>query len=184
MTCRPGNETVLSKEKTDQSPSRRYRQKRALSDARRRRGVLRSGYALPSSPRRRRTVILIVALQAAANRGKKGVPGKAAEAPSAKANQMKARCDGVEDVKAKLARSPKQGPPTATPSGDQTSPLPSTWRPRAGSKQALLISLLMSGEGASLAKIVAATNWLPHSPGGTDRIAQARLCDRAPTRLR
>jgi hypothetical protein len=101
--------------------------------------------------------------KAAANRGKKGVPGKAAEAPRAKANQMKARCDGVQDVKAKLARSPKQGPPTATPSGDQTSPLPSTWRPRAGSKQALLISLLMSGEGASLAKIVAATNWLPHT---------------------
>ena len=61
MTCRPGNETVLSKEKVDQSPSRRYRQNRALSDTAPPPGFLRSGYALPSSPRRRRRVILIVA---------------------------------------------------------------------------------------------------------------------------
>jgi hypothetical protein len=61
VTCRPGNETVLSKEKADQSPSRRYRQNRALSDTAPPPEFLRSGYALPSSPRRRRSVILIVA---------------------------------------------------------------------------------------------------------------------------
>ncbi len=32
-----------------------------------------------------------------------------------------------------------------------------------GSKQALLISLLMSTEGASLDELVAATGWLPHT---------------------
>ena len=48
-------------------------------------------------------------------------------------------------------------------SKDQASPSPLAWCPRAGSKQALLISLLMAAEGASLDTIVAATGWLPHT---------------------
>jgi hypothetical protein len=71
VTCRPGNETVLSKEKADQSPSRRYRQNRTLSDARRRRIPqvgLRPSFVTPAAalchPDCRWPVILIVALQA------------------------------------------------------------------------------------------------------------------------
>ncbi len=101
--------------------------------------------------------------KAAAKRGRRAVSGRAGEAPGAKANQMKVRGEGVQDVKAKLAPSRKKRTVSATASEGQASPSPLSWRPRAGSKQALLISLLMSAEGASLDKIVAATGWLPHS---------------------
>jgi IS5 family transposase len=100
---------------------------------------------------------------AAAKRGVRGVSKKVAEAPGAKANQKKVRREGVQDVKKKLAPSWKKRTVSATSSEGQASPSPLSWRPRAGSKQALLISLLMSAEGASLDKIVAATGWLPHS---------------------
>jgi hypothetical protein len=100
--------------------------------------------------------------KATASRGRRGVSWKAVEAPGAKANQIKVR-EEVQDVKTKLAPSHKKGPDRAAPSEGQASPSPMSWRPRVGSKQALLISLLMSAEGASLDKIVAATGWLPHS---------------------
>ena len=35
--------------------------------------------------------------------------------------------------------------------------------PRSGSKQALIISLLQRGGGATLGDLVAATDWLPHT---------------------
>jgi hypothetical protein len=101
--------------------------------------------------------------KATASRGRRGVSWKAVETPGAKANQMKVCREEVQDVKTTLAPSYKKGPDRAAPSGGQASPSPMSWRPRVGSKQALLISLLMSAEGASLDKIVAATGWLPHS---------------------
>jgi hypothetical protein len=69
----------------------------------------------------------------------------------------------LQDVKTKLAPSRTKRSDREAPSEGQASSSPSSWRPRAGSKQALLISLLMSAEGASLDKIVAATGWLPYT---------------------
>jgi Protein of unknown function (DUF3489) len=101
--------------------------------------------------------------KATANRGRRGAAGKAAEAPGAKANQRKVRREGMQDVKTKLAASRKKGLAREAPSKSQASPSPLSWCPRAGSKQALLISLLMAAEGAPLDKIVVATGWLPHT---------------------
>jgi len=100
---------------------------------------------------------------ATANRGRRGVSGKAAEAPGAKANQRKVRREGLQHVKAKLAPSCEHGPTKEAPSKSRTSHSPLSWCPRAGSKQALLISMLMTAEGASLDTIVVATGWLPHT---------------------
>ncbi len=54
-----------------------------------------------------------------------------------------------------------------------------------GPKQALLVSLRMATEGASIDTIVAATGWLPHTVRAAlaDEIAQVRLWDRAPARV-
>ena len=38
--------------------------------------------------------------------------------------------------------------------------------PRAGTKQAMLIAMLQAAEGATMAEIVAATGWLPHTARG------------------
>ena len=45
-------------------------------------------------------------------------------------------------------------------------PTPKPPTPRAGTKQALLIALLQTSEGATIAEIVAATNWQPHTARG------------------
>ena len=102
--------------------------------------------------------------KATANRSKKGC-GKSCGSTWCQANQRKVRREGMQVVKTKLAHSCKerQGPDRKAASKDQASPSPLSWRPRAGSKQALLISLLMATEGASLDTIVAATGWLPHT---------------------
>ena len=45
-------------------------------------------------------------------------------------------------------------------------PTPKPPTPRGGTKQALLIALLQTSEGATLAEIVAATYWQPHTARG------------------
>ena len=45
-------------------------------------------------------------------------------------------------------------------------PTPKPPTPRAGTKQALLIALLQTSEGATIAEIVAAINWQPHTARG------------------
>jgi hypothetical protein len=101
--------------------------------------------------------------KATANRTKRGVSGKTAEAPRAKANQRKVCRAGAQDVETKLAPSGQKGPDKEAPSEGQACFSPVSWRPRAGSKQALLVSLLMASEGASLDTIIGATGWLPHT---------------------
>lgn len=98
-----------------------------------------------------------------AGRSTKGVSAEVADEPGAKANRTTARQERAQDVKTKLASSRKKKLPSAIPSERQASHSPLPWRPRAGSKQALLVSMLMSADGASLDKIVAATDWLPHT---------------------
>ena len=95
----------------------------------------------------------------------KQVLGKPSEAPNATANQRKVHREGLQDVKRKLAPSWKerQGRDSKAASEDQASPSPLAWCPRVGSKQALLISLLISTEGVSLDELVDATGWLPHT---------------------
>ncbi|HEY8006517.1 MAG TPA: DUF3489 domain-containing protein [Methylocella sp.] len=95
----------------------------------------------------------------------KQVLGKFSEAPGAPANQRTVHRERRQDVKKKIAPSCKerQGRDSKAATKDQASPPPLAWRPRAGSKQALLISMLMASEGASLDALVAATRWLPHT---------------------
>ena len=45
-------------------------------------------------------------------------------------------------------------------------PAPKPPTPRAGTKQAMLISLLQAPKGATMDEIVAATGWLPHTARG------------------
>ena len=46
-------------------------------------------------------------------------------------------------------------------------PLPKVTTPRSGTKQAMLIALLQTPEGATMDEIVAATGWLAHTARGT-----------------
>ena len=52
---------------------------------------------------------------------------------------------------------------TETPQPDPAQPKPKT---RAGTKQALLIEMLEAPDGATIAEIATATNWLPHTIRG------------------
>jgi uncharacterized protein DUF3489 len=45
-------------------------------------------------------------------------------------------------------------------------PDPAKPKPRAGTKQALLIEMLKASDGATIAEITKATNWLPHTVRG------------------
>ena len=103
--------------------------------------------------------------KATANRARRRVLGKPAEAPGAPANQRTVHRERRQDAKKKIAPSCKerQGRDSKAATKDQASPSPLAWCPRAGSKQALLISLLMASEGVSLDALVAATGWLPHT---------------------
>ena len=46
-------------------------------------------------------------------------------------------------------------------------PVPKVPAPRSGTKQAMLIALLQTPEGATMDEIVAATGWLAHTARGT-----------------
>ena len=59
---------------------------------------------------------------------------------------------------AKVVDHPVDGPMSEA----SEKPLPAAG-PRAGSKQALVVAMLSSGEGASLDALVDATGWLPHT---------------------
>jgi hypothetical protein len=74
-----------------------------------------------------------------------GAPDAAAEAEPAPAAP-----EGVE--------APDAAPAPATAPGER--------KARAGTKQALLIEMLERPEGASIAEIVTATDWLPHTARG------------------
>ena len=52
---------------------------------------------------------------------------------------------------------------TETPQTDPAQPKPKT---RAGTKQAMLIEMLEAPDGATIAEITKATNWLPHTVRG------------------
>jgi len=50
---------------------------------------------------------------------------------------------------------------TPQPDPEQTKP-----KPRKGTKQAMLIEMLQAPDGATIAEIATATNWLPHTVRG------------------
>ncbi|MDP2737442.1 MAG: DUF3489 domain-containing protein [Pseudorhodobacter sp.] len=49
----------------------------------------------------------------------------------------------------------------------EVAPAPKQTAQRAGTKQAMLIDLLQRPEGATIAEVVAATNWQPHTARGS-----------------
>ncbi|MGO4386754.1 DUF3489 domain-containing protein [Microvirga sp. 2YAF29] len=58
----------------------------------------------------------------------------------------------------------EDSPVVITPAAEQTSPQQaSDTAPRAGSKKALVLSLLQREEGATLDDLITATGWLPHT---------------------
>ena len=64
------------------------------------------------------------------------------------------------------AQRPRKGNPAQPAASAPTSKAATSQRPappRPGSKQALLLSLLSRQQGASLAEMMEATGWLPHS---------------------
>ena len=57
---------------------------------------------------------------------------------------------------------------------------PTACLPRSGSKQALIVAMLTKDKGATLAALVEATGWLPHTNSSRDDgTSQAGFCDRA-----
>ena len=79
---------------------------------------------------------------------------------------------GIEPIVAATMtnlRKAKPEPASAPEEPPETSPDADTPKPvsiRAGTKQAQIIALLQRPEGASIAEIVEATGWLPHSARG------------------
>jgi len=55
---------------------------------------------------------------------------------------------------------------TADDTATRSAPAPKARTPRAGTKQAMLIEMLRAEGGATIAEIVAATGWLPHTARG------------------
>ena len=55
---------------------------------------------------------------------------------------------------------------TATDTAPENAPAPRARTPREGTKQAQLIAMLRTSEGATIAEIVAATGWQPHTVRG------------------
>ena len=68
------------------------------------------------------------------------------------------------------AKGSRKGPAEPAAVGDNPPAAPATGRARE-TKQALVLGLLQRKQGASLAELVAATSWLPH----TTRAALTRL---------
>ena len=67
-------------------------------------------------------------------------------------------------------------PSSATTTAENPPPAGS---PRAGSKLALIVAMLTKVKGATLAALVEATGWLPHTTrAGDDGTSQAGFCDR------
>src|SRR5690606_27822601 len=57
-------------------------------------------------------------------------------------------------------------PDPATKAGTDVAPAPKVRKPREGTKQAQLIAMLRTPEGATIDEIVAATGWQPHTVRG------------------
>ena len=57
-------------------------------------------------------------------------------------------------------------PDAATEAPTETAPAPTARKPREGTKQAQLIAMLRTPEGATIDEIVAATGWQPHTVRG------------------
>jgi len=73
------------------------------------------------------------------------------------AQAKKAKVPAPKSKLAKTARkAAKKTPPTVSTGGQH----------RSGTKQAMLIALLSRNEGATIADLVAATEWLPHTIRG------------------
>ena len=71
-----------------------------------------------------------------------------------------AQAKKTKTVKAKPAKTPRKAV-KKTPA-----PITTGTQPRSGTKQALLIEMLSRETGASIADLVAATSWLPHTIRG------------------
>ncbi|WP_347269106.1 DUF3489 domain-containing protein [Paracoccus sp. (in: a-proteobacteria)] len=70
---------------------------------------------------------------------------------------------GADDAPVETPAKRRGGRKKAAPTGADVAPAPKT---RAGTKQAQLIAMLRRPEGATIAQIVEATNWLPHTARG------------------
>jgi hypothetical protein len=70
---------------------------------------------------------------------------------------------GAEETPVEATPKRRGRPRKATPTGADVAPAPKT---RGGTKQAQLIAMLRRKEGATIAQIVAATGWQPHTVRG------------------
>jgi hypothetical protein len=103
------------------------------------------------------------AAKISAKRTGKPVSGEATTATSAKVSGAVPTAGREETQETELAPSSKTRTAAAAASEDQHPRSPSPVLPRAGSKQALLVNMLMSEEGTTLDALIAATGWLPHT---------------------
>lgn len=79
------------------------------------------------------------------------------------ARKPTARRSNVQTTAAKAVPMPVEAPTSETPATAlHQEPAPDV-RPKPGSKLGLVLSLLEAPEGASLAQLVEATGWLPHT---------------------
>ena len=72
--------------------------------------------------------------------------------------------DGRDTAPGGAADAPKND--AATEAAADTAPAPKARKPREGTKQAQLIAMLRTPEGATIDEIVAATGWQPHTVRG------------------
>lgn len=73
---------------------------------------------------------------------------------------------GIEPVAASAVASVRKAKPHADAEAAPTTDAPKPVAIRAGTKQAQIIALLQRPEGASIAEIVEATSWQPHTARG------------------
>lgn len=73
---------------------------------------------------------------------------------------------GIEPVAASAVASVRKAKPHAHAGAAPTTDAPKPVAIRAGTKQAQIIALLQRSEGASIAEIVEATSWQPHTARG------------------
>lgn len=72
--------------------------------------------------------------------------------------------DGGDTAPEGATEAPTTGP--ATDAAADAAPAPKARKPREGTKQAQLIAMLRTPEGATIDEIVAATSWQPHTVRG------------------